>query len=237
MPNDAAKTEDTKPDANTSQANQPVPAAALPAAVHMLPPEVFNSAFHVGVSATFTASGKAVSIIAPDISREGFKIYTTGPVRITSNAVLAFLKARGTELPDNIKQRLETADASIELSAFYYERKTDVIDCSKEPSKEDEKIAGYFKDTLKLPAPAAGELTKWKADHKTDEANKYRYEREAPFLVMFKVSFPKGAISTLTGDPSIQELFDVTDLHVRVLRCPQDKQDDLQQYVRLVSAA
>jgi hypothetical protein len=226
-----------KPDANADTGNKPaVVGSTLPSTVHMLPAEVFDSRFHIGVSATFTASGNVVSIIAPDITSDGLKLYITAPIRITSDAVLEFLKARDTVLDSKIEERLKTAKASIELSAFYYERKMEQLDFTNDTG--DAKLKAYLKDALKVPDATVTDpyIKDWKARNEIKgQTGKYQYDRGA-FLVMFKLSFEQGIISTLVGDPSISKLFDVTDIHVRVLRCPPDREGDLQQYAQLLSA-
>ena len=52
----------------------------------------------------------------------------------------------------------------------------------------------------------------------------------------FEIAFDKGIISSLTGDDSFSELFDVTGASLRVLRCDKDTLPDLQAYVKTLTA-
>lgn len=57
-----------------------------------------------------------------------------------------------------------------------------------------------------------------------------------PLLMSFEVKFEKGIISSLTGDDSMAELFDVKKVSLRVLRCLESDLPILQNYVRELSS-
>ena len=51
-------------------------------------------------------------------------------------------------------------------------------------------------------------------------------------LLSFEIKFDKGLISSLTGDDSLKELFDVQGASLRVLRCSKPDFPTLQDYVK-----
>ncbi|OQW75611.1 MAG: hypothetical protein BVN35_08145 [Proteobacteria bacterium ST_bin11] len=55
-------------------------------------------------------------------------------------------------------------------------------------------------------------------------------------LMSFEVGFTNGIISSLTGDPDFQELFDVKGASLRILRCDKKDLPELQAYVKALTS-
>ena len=62
------------------------------------------------------------------------------------------------------------------------------------------------------------------------------YYSTGPMLMMFALKFDKGLIASLTGDEDLGNLFDVKGASVRVIKCPKESYDVLQQYVAELEA-
>jgi hypothetical protein len=58
----------------------------------------------------------------------------------------------------------------------------------------------------------------------------YIKTNNGPLLMMFQVQFTKGLIASLTNDPDIGDLFDITGVAVRVFRCSKENFPVLQNY-------
>ena len=204
-----------------------------------LPTSVFNSRFHVGAEVTITASGNPSVIVIPDItSADGFTMYITGPIILDGANLKKFLDQHHVTLPNSIADL--TKNTKISCDAFYYssikkEYKSDDLAKLGELQKKmnfDDKEKDKFYEWLnehgnpepKLPESAS--MTTLPADHTV-----YKIE-EGPLLMMFTIEFKEGLITSLTHGSNIGDLFDITRGSVRIVRCPQDRQDVLKEYVK-----
>jgi hypothetical protein len=62
------------------------------------------------------------------------------------------------------------------------------------------------------------------------------YYSKDVMLFMFAIKFDKGVLTTLTGDASLGELFEIKGASLRVINCPKASFDILQKYVAALTA-
>ena len=63
----------------------------------------------------------------------------------------------------------------------------------------------------------------------------YYTANNGPLLMMFTLRFNKGLLSSLIGDDSLSDLFDIEGVSARVFRCTKDKFPVLQKYAAELS--
>ena len=192
--------------------------------VAKLPASVLDGRLHFGIEITVTASGKLSTIVIPDAGEvgNGAPIYITGPIGLQGENLKEFLKAKGVELPSALEGLIK--NTTITCDAFYYSTKPVTFKKGDGSWKE-------LKDRLKLSDADWNALLE-----KLKNVTEYKIE-EGPLLMMFTIDFDGGLIQSLTGDEHIGKLFDVTRGSIRVLRCPQDRQDILKDYVKQLEAS
>lgn len=163
------------------------------------PSTILDGNVHVGFAIGLTAGSKASALVVPDVTG-----VTTGtsPVFLAKPITLEFVKIKNylANKAADAKTQLDTLEKKPELKRFLESTSVSINSFYYKGAAKAEDGIVLFQIALNFT----------KADADKDKDDK-------------KTGSTGGIIGALTGDKDLSELFDITGMSVRVLRCKGDE--------------
>jgi len=185
--------------------NQNLPAVPAKLQLKAEPPTMLDGKVHVGVAIGLSTEDKPSALVVPDVTGVGkgtSPVYLAKPLKIHLEKILDYIEKKGPGTKKAIEDNQQ-------LKGFLTNTSVAIDSFYYRGAQPEQKGDGILLMQFAL------NFTK----EKKDEADKEAGEGKG------------GLIGSLTGDPDLSQMFDITGLSLRVLRCDKDNVEVLQNYV------
>jgi hypothetical protein len=197
------------------------------------PPSMLDGKVHIGIAVGLKTGDKPSALVVSDVLgiTAGSPIYLTKPLKIELDKIRKYLKKKAEkaneDLDKNEKLRAFLANTEVAINSLYF-RSSRKYKAAVKASDGPPKVEAQ--EEIK----ALNRLLLMQFDVNFDAGKAASDEEERTNPDKFKKS--GGLIGSLTGDPDLSELFEVTSLSLRVLQCDKADVETLQKYIDAVSA-
>jgi hypothetical protein len=190
------------------------------------PPSMLDGKAHVGLAIGLSTDNNPSALILPDISGlvEGTQpVFLAKPLKLNLIKIKDYLKAKSPESAKAMdgNKALEgfLTNTAVEVNSFYFRK------------GREKQAADAPNDKAAVDAVSRLMLMEFNVDFQAGK--KKAEDQEKADKAAGKPTV--GLIGSLTGDPALSELFEITSLSLRVLQCDEDNVEALQNYIDLLS--
>jgi hypothetical protein len=202
--------------------------AAAPIVLEAEPASMLDGKVHIGIAVGLKTGDKPSALVVPDVLGVvggTSPVYLTKPLKLKLEKIQAYLKAKAgeetTTLQQDPKLQRFLTNTEVAINSLYFRKGRKGVPAVAASAGPPPTVAKEGVSEIQQLL-----LMQFEVDFAAGEAQ-LTDEEKAPGK--------GGLIGSLTGDPHLSELFEITSVSLRVLQCDKDNVETLQKYIDAVS--